>query len=158
MFLSRRWQLSFIAVPQPVFDQPTYVQSWPASTSTGTLNGTINCTNLNPNRKETWPYYARLACAPCMATHQTLKLVDISVNCKILAGWHLQFYYGLPRTRLSLGQIFGFLSSLSFHCTCHGQIHGGPYTICTRYVFRETHYCMHHSDTMYYIGLLRTYK
>ncbi|KAL5460554.1 hypothetical protein EMCRGX_G034006 [Ephydatia muelleri] len=36
------------------------------------------------------------------ATHQTLKLVDISR--KILAGWHLRIYYGLPVTRLSLGQ------------------------------------------------------
>ena len=27
-----RLKLSFIAAPQPVFDQPTHVQSWPAST------------------------------------------------------------------------------------------------------------------------------
>ena len=46
MLLSGRWQLSFIAAPQSVFDQPTHVQSWPASTSTGTLNGTTNCTHI----------------------------------------------------------------------------------------------------------------
>ena len=41
--------MSFIAAPQrkPVFDQPTHVQSWPASTSTGTMNGTMNCTRIN---------------------------------------------------------------------------------------------------------------
>ena len=30
-----------------VFDQPTHIQSWPASTSTGTLNGAMNCTRIN---------------------------------------------------------------------------------------------------------------
>ena len=49
-----------------------------------------------------------------MATHQTLKLANMSINCKIPAGWHLQIYYGL---RSRLGQHFGFFSSLSFHCT-----------------------------------------
>ena len=41
--------MSFIAAPQSVyvFDHPKHVQSWPASTSTGTLNGTMNCRGVS---------------------------------------------------------------------------------------------------------------
>ena len=48
---SRGWQLSFIAAPQPVyvFDQPTHVQSWPASIGGGR---SINLGRRNSSGRE----------------------------------------------------------------------------------------------------------